>query len=127
MRTLAIVFGLALAAAGVAGFVPAWTPKGLLFGVFAVDAARNGLHIATGVFGIGMGMAGLPQATSYFRMVGIVYAVLTVAGLLVLRVGELMGMAHNQADLLLQAGIAAFALVLGFAGPPRSLPSRSAY
>jgi hypothetical protein len=127
VRSLAIVLGLALAAAGVAGFVPAWTPQGLLFGVFAVDAARNGLHLATGVFGIGMGIAGEPQAASYFRMVGIIYAVLTAAGLLVLRVGELMGMAHNQADLLLQAGIAAFALVLGFAGQPRPHSPRRAY
>ena len=127
MRPLAIVFGLALAAVGVAGFVPAWTPEGLLFGVFAVDAARNGLHVATGVFGIGMGFAGLPQAMGYFRMVGIIYAVLTAAGLFLLPVGELMGMAHNQADLLLQAGIAAFALVLGFVGQPRSVPARGAY
>ena len=127
MRSLAIVLGLALAAAGVAGFVPALAPEGLLFGVFAVDAARNGLHLATGVFGIGMGIAGLPQALSYFRMVGVVYAVLTVAGLLVLPVGELMGMAHNQADLLLQAGIAAFALVLGFVGASRPVSSRGAY
>jgi hypothetical protein len=127
VRSLAIALGLALAAAGVAGFVPAWAPQGLLFGVFAVDAARNGLHLATGVFGIGMGIAGTPQAASYFRMVGIIYAVLTAAGLLVLGVGELMGMAHNQADLLLQAGIAAFALVLGFAGQPPPHSPRRAY
>ena len=84
------------------------------------DGARNGLHVATGMFGIGMGAAGEPQAASYFRIVGIVYSVLTVAGLLLVRTGELMGMAHNQADLLLQAGIAAFALVLGFAPASRS-------
>ena len=119
MRSLAIVFGLALVAAGVAGLVPALAPGGYLLGVFAVDGARNSLHIATGLFGVGMGAAGEPQAASYFRIVGIVYAVLTAAGILLVRTGELMGMAHNQADLLLQAGIAAFALVLGF------VPSRS--
>ena len=122
MRSLAIVFGLALVAAGVAGFVPALTPGGHLLGVFAVDGPRNSLHIATGIFGIGMGMAGLPQAASYFRIVGIVYTVLTGAGLLLVRTGELMGMAHNQADLLLQAGIAAFTLVLGFVPASRSAP-----
>jgi hypothetical protein len=122
VRSLAIAFGLALAALGVAGFVPAWTPEGKLFGVFAVDAARNGLHLATGVFGIGMGAAGAPQAASYFRMAGVVYSVLTVAGLVLLPTGELMGMAHNRADLLLQAGIAAFALVLGFVGTARPRP-----
>jgi hypothetical protein len=126
VRSLAIAFGLALAAAGVAGFVPAWTPEGLLFGVFAVDTARNALHIATGLFGIGMGIAGAPQAANYFRIVGAVYAVLTFAGLLLVRTGEVMGMAHNQADLLLQAGIASFALVLGFL-PSRQYPRRNAY
>ena len=30
---------------------------GLLFGLFAVDGARNALHVATGIFGIGMGSA----------------------------------------------------------------------
>ena len=120
MRSLAIVFGLALVAAGVAGFVPALAPGGHLLGVFAVDGARNSLHIAAGIFGIGMGAAGEPQAASYFRIVGIVFAVLTVAGLLLVRTGELMGMAHNEADLLLYAGIAAFALVLGFVPPSRS-------
>ena len=126
MRALAIAFGLSLALLGVAGFVPAWTPEGNLFGVFAVDAARNGLHFATGLFGVGMGASGAPQAVNYFRIVGVVYAVLTAAGLLLVNTGELMGMAHNQGDLLLQAGIAAFALVLGFAGK-QPLPSRRAY
>ena len=125
MRALAAAFGFALALLGVAGFVPAWTPGGELFGLFAVDAARNGLHFATGFFGINMGIAGAPQAASYFRIVGVVYAVLTAAGLFVVRTGELMGMAHNQADLLLQAGIASFALVMGFVNP-RAITTRRA-
>jgi len=126
VRALAAAFGFALALLGAAGFVPAWTPGGELFGLFAVDGARNALHFATGFFGINMGIAGTPQATSYFRIVGVVYAVLTAAGLFVVRTGELMGMAHNQGDLLLQAGIASFALVMGFVNP-QALPSRRAY
>jgi len=127
VRFLAVAVGIALALLGVAGFVPAWTPGGNLLGVFAVDAARNALHFVTGIFGIGMGAAGPPQAASYFRVVGIVYAVLTAAGLLLVRTGELMGMALNQADLLLQAGIASFALVLGFVGRTASPPPRRVY
>ena len=126
MRLLAATFGFALALLGVAGFVPAWTPGGDLFGLFAVDPPRNGLHFVTGFFGIGMGIAGAAQAANYFRIVGVVYTVLTFAGLFVVRTGELMGMAHNQNDLLLQAGIASFALVLGFVGA-QPLPSRRAY
>ena len=127
MRTLAAAFGLALALAGAAGFNPAWTPGGNLFGVFAVDGARNGLHFATGIFGIGMGISGTPQAAGYFRIVGIVYAVLTAAGLLLVRTGELMGLALNEADLMLQAGIASFALVMGFAGQHPHFPARGAH
>ena len=118
---------LSFARRTVAGFVPALTPGGELLGVFAVDAPRNALHFATGIFGIGMGAAGAPQAESYFRIVGIVYAVLTAAGLFVVRTGEVMGMALNQADLLLQAGIAAFSLVLGFVGRTPPVPSRRAF
>lgn len=121
MKPLAIAFGAALAAAGIAGFVPALAPEGMLLGVFAVDTARNGLHFATGIFGIGMGLAGDAPAVNYFGIVGAIYAVLTAAGLLTVYTGELMGMAHNHADLLLQAGIASFALVLGFLGSGRSL------
>ena len=127
MTSLAVAVGIAFVLLGVTGFVPAWTPGGNLLGVFAVDAPRNALHFATGIFGLGMGAAGAPQAASYFRIVGIVYAVLTAAGLLLVRTGELMGMALNQADLLLQAGIASFALVLGFVGRTTSLPPRRAY
>ena len=127
MGALAIAFGSALALLGVAGFVPAWTPGGELFGVFAVDAPRNAFHFFTGIFGIGMGASGAAQAANYFRIAGTVYAVLTFAGLLVVNTGELMGMAHNHGDLLLQAGIAAFALVMGFVGPNPSIASRRAY
>jgi hypothetical protein len=116
VRPLAIAAGVALAFLGIAGFIPAWRPEGLLFGAFAVDAARNALHFATGIFGIGMGFAGPAQAESYFRIVGVVYAVLAAAGIFTVNAGELMGMAHNEADLLLQAGLASFALVMGFSG-----------
>ena len=127
MRTLAAALGLVFALAGVAGFIPAWTPEGNLFGIFAVDGARNGLNFATGIFGIGMGISGTAQAASYFRILGIVYAVLTAAGLLLLRTGELMGMALNEADLMLQAGVASFALVMGFVGQHPPLRARRAY
>ena len=122
MKRIALLFGLALAAAGVAGFVPALCPEGLLFGVFAVDTAHNTFHIATGIFGIAMGVAGEPQSKTYFRLVGIVYLVLTGLGVFAVRGGELMGMAHNGADMWLHAGIAALALYLGFLRDSRALP-----
>ncbi len=34
LRMIAVLFGIALIFAGVAGFLPAFTPGGLLFGLF---------------------------------------------------------------------------------------------
>jgi hypothetical protein len=122
MKRIALLFGFALLAAGIAGFVPALCPEGLLFGLFAVDPAHNILHIATGIFGIAMAMAGEAQSVTYLRLVGIVYLVLAGLGMVSGRGGELMGMAHNIADIWLHAGIAALALALGFLRGSPALP-----
>jgi hypothetical protein len=122
MKRIALIVGIALLAAGIAGFVPALCPEGLLFGLFAVDPAHNIFHIATGIFGIAMALAGEAQSITYFRLVGIVYLVLMGLGIVSGRGGELMGMAHNTADIWLHAGIAALALALGFLRGGATLP-----
>ena len=122
MKRIAMIFGVALIAAGIAGFVPALCPDGKLFGVFAVDAAHNIFHIATGIFALAMAAAGEAQSRTYFRIVGIVYVVLAGLGAVSGREGELMGMAHNGADLWLHAAIAALSLFLGFFSGTRELP-----
>jgi hypothetical protein len=67
MKILALLIGIVLLAIGIAGFVPALTPDGVLFGVLPVDTVRNALFIVTGAVGIMIGLASrreLPPTTS---------------------------------------------------------------
>jgi hypothetical protein len=56
MRTLALLIGIALLAFGVAGFVPALSPDGMLFGVMPMDTMRSALFAITGAVGIMIGL-----------------------------------------------------------------------
>ena len=67
MKVLALLIGFILLAIGIAGFVPALTPDGVLFGVLPMDTLRAGLFIVTGAVGIMIGLSGrreLPPTTS---------------------------------------------------------------
>lgn len=67
MKVLALIIGFILLAIGIAGFVPALTPGGVLFGVLPVDTLRSALFIITGAVGVMIGLAGrreLPPTTS---------------------------------------------------------------
>ena len=114
MKGAAVLAGLAFLALGVAGFVPALSPQGLLFGLFAVNPSQNMFHIATGILGILLGAAGEGVSVTYFRLAGIVYALAVVLGLFAGRSGEVMGLAINAPNQVLHAAIAWVALYLGF-------------
>ena len=57
MRTLALLLGIVLLAIGVAGFVPALSPDGVLFGVMPMDMMRSALFAITGAVGIMIGLS----------------------------------------------------------------------
>ena len=114
MKGPAMLAGLAFLALGVAGSVPALSPQGLLFGLFAVNPSQNMFHIATGILGILLGAAGEGVSVVYFRLVGIVYALAVVLGLFAGRSGEVMGLAINAPNQVLHAAIAWVALYVGF-------------
>jgi hypothetical protein len=114
MKGAAVLAGLTFLALGVAGFVPALSPQGLLFGLFAVNPSQNMFHIATGILGVLLGAAGQSVSITYFRLVGIVYALAVVLGLFAGRSGEVMGLAINAPGQVLHAAIAWVALYLGF-------------
>lgn len=91
-RTFAMIFGIVFLAVGIAGFIPQLTqplhpdhpvpPEGvLLLGLFPVNALHNIVHILFGVWGLAASRS-LGGAVTYFRSVAIIYAVLTVAGLI---------------------------------------------
>ncbi len=56
MKTLALVIGIVLLLVGIAGFVPALTPGGMLFGVMPMDMMRSILFAVTGAVGIMIGL-----------------------------------------------------------------------
>ncbi len=131
LKRMSYIFGAVFLLVGIAGFVPAIAPReadhALLFGIFAVDTVHNLAHIAFGILGLALGAAGESQARVYFRITGVIYAILAVLGFFMRGGGEFMGMAMNLADAGLHLIIAAVALYLGFFqgerwNPPRHAP-----
>jgi hypothetical protein len=93
-RTFALLFGIVFLAVGVLGFVPGFVhaPGGAhnvtmtqnygdLLGLFPVNILHNVVHIAFGIWGL-LAYRSLGGAVTYFRSVAVIYAVLTVLGLI---------------------------------------------
>src|SRR4051812_6458774 len=115
MKKTATIFGIVILLTGILGFVPPLTPDGKLFGVFATNGTHNMIHIITGLAAIASGAASEHAARMFFRIFGVVYALVAVLGM-VQGDQPLLGMvAHNMADMWLHVAIAAFSLYCGFA------------
>ena len=127
MKRLAQIVGVIFLVAGIAGFTPALCPNGLLLGLFAVNGMHNIVHILSGVLALAMAFGTEATARNYFRIVGVVYALVTVLGFVAGRDGMLMGMSMNVADNFLHLVFAVFFLWAGFvwhrALPPRGGPA----
>jgi hypothetical protein len=93
-RTFALVFGIVFLAVGVLGFVPSMVHPpmgdhnvtmtqnyGDLLGLFPVNMLHNAVHILFGLWGL-VAYRSLAGAKTYARGVAIIYAVLTVLGLI---------------------------------------------
>lgn len=111
LRSVALVFGIGFLAAGILGFVPAFTPGGNLLGYFEVDSMHNIVHIASGVIAL-FACSSAIYAKWYFRIFGILYGIAAIAGFV--RAGDLYMMHVNMADNILHLVIAVIALYLGF-------------
>jgi len=110
---MAWIFGIVLLAVGILGFVPGIASAGMLLGIFMVDGMHNIVHILTGVLAIVVAMGSGSYARLYFKVFGVVYALVAILGLIM--GGNVLGMMMNTADNLLHVLIAAFALYVGFA------------
>lgn len=123
MKRFAQVFGIAFLLVGLAGFVPQLAPDGKLFGFFAVDAMHNGVHIATGVLALIASALSEAWMRNYFRVFGIVYALVAIMGIFA---GDraVLGMANNMPDVILHFIAAAAALYCGFARRGGMVPPR---
>jgi hypothetical protein len=124
-RTFALVFGIVFLLVGVAGFIPALLqpPQGgamapgmhhmLLLGMFPVNPVHNIVHLLFGLWGLAASRAG-GQALMYARGVAIIYAVLTVAGLIP-RLDDLFGLCPLYGNnIWLHAALAVVAAYFGW-------------
>lgn len=94
-RAFALTFGVVFLLIGIAGFIPPLvtavhgdhpplavdTGYGLLLGLFPVNLLHNLVHVLFGLWGL-IGFRSLAAARFYARGVAVIYAVLTIAGLI---------------------------------------------
>lgn len=124
VRNFALIYGVAFAAVGVAGFIPAFvTPhahelavdqgSGDLFGLFRVNIVHNIVHLAFGAWGLAV-YRNTGAAIGYARSVAIIYALLVIIGFIP-GLSTLFGLVplHGN-DIWLHALLAAGAAYFGF-------------
>lgn len=112
VQKLAKLFGIVFVLIGVLGFVPGITSDGQLLGIFEVNTLHNIIHLATGLIAF-WAMASVANARLFFKIFGLVYALVTILGFTM--GGDVLGLIHaNMADNLLHLVIAAVALYAGF-------------
>jgi len=97
-RTFAMIFGIVFLIVGAGGFIPGLTDMGHMghpgdagvtmktmfgyeLGMFPVNVLHDIVHILFGIWGV-LAARSLAGARSYFRVVAVIYALLTVLGLL---------------------------------------------
>jgi Domain of unknown function (DUF4383) len=115
IKTAAILFGIVFLLIGILGFVPAITPaNGMLLGIFHVNTAHNFVHLASGVIFLLCGMAGAGASRTFFRIFGIVYALVALLGFYYGDQALLGLIANNTADTWLHVVLAVVMLFLGF-------------
>ena len=132
-QVFALVIGLTLVAAGIAGFFYNASfatgddvPRDALIGILDVNGWHNLVHIATGV--AGLVLAGSYDGARLFALAGgAVYLVVAVWGFIAGDGGVLLGLIPvNTEDNLLHLLIAIAGLGAGFATPSVEPPSVAA-
>lgn len=118
VKKAAMALGAVLLVVGILGFVPPLVTEDsmgipMLLGIFMVGTIHNIIHIASGVAGL-VGSRTSQYASLYFKVFGIVYALVTVVGFI--QKDTVLGLIDvNLADNLLHLAIAAVSLYFGFA------------
>jgi hypothetical protein len=114
LKSVAVVFGVIVFAIGVLGFIPQVTEEGKLLGIFHVNDAHNLIHVLTGLIGIYCGTKGECASRLFFKVFGVVYAMIAALGFYYGDLPILGVIANNSADNILHVVIAVVALYLGF-------------
>jgi hypothetical protein len=114
VRSAAILFGIVFLAVGILGFVPGVTNNEMLLGVFHVNLAHNIVHVVSGVVFLLCAMSGAGASSMFFKIFGIVYALVAVLGF-IKGDGLLLGLiSNNMAVTWLHVVLAVVMLFLGF-------------
>ncbi len=94
-KKYAVIFGVLFLLIGIVGFIPLFTPDGLLLKLFTASAPHNVVHIFTGIVALLASMSAY-WSRMFFKIFGIIY--LFLAALAVLFAGDLVFMHLNMAD-----------------------------
>ena len=114
VRKLGMLMGSLFLLGGILGFVPGVIKDGMYFGIFMVNTPHNILHIVSGTVFVIASMIGPRAAHLWFRMFGIVYAIMALEGLKV-GTGMICGcISNNRFDAWGHAGLALGMLLIGF-------------
>ncbi len=114
LRTLAVLFGLAMVGFGIIGFMPTMTTNDLIYGIFKTNTAHNVVHMATGVIAIWVGFTSSYAAKLFFAIFGIVYVLVAIAGFMHGDQNILGLIANNAANSWLHLVVGVVSLFLGF-------------
>jgi hypothetical protein len=125
LRSFSILYGVVFLLAGAAGFVPGLSPdhvhpgvavtasSRLAIGLFPVNVLHNLVHLAFGVWGL-LAARSATGARAYAKAVAIIYAILTVFGLIP-GTDTMFGLVPLYGnDIWLHALLAAVAAYFGF-------------
>ncbi len=121
LKKIALVTGVVFILVGIMGLIPALTPDGKLLGLFLVTGGlpgggENVVHILSGIAAL-VASQRLDWARLFFKVIGVVYALVTVLGFLIGE-GSILGLVHvNMADNFLHLVFTAAFLYLGFGYP----------
>jgi hypothetical protein len=122
IKRAAIIFGWVFLLLGIMGFIPGLTSRApvgedhsYLLGIFAVNGLHNWVHILTGIVALIVGYRSEAASQLYFRIFGILYALVTLLGFIYGNFPLLGVMAHNITDAVFHLLIAVIALYFGFA------------
>ncbi len=108
VKPLAGLLGVILLALGVIGFF-----NDPVLGMFDVNVLHNGVHVASGLLGLGAAAAGYGMSRSYLILFGIVYALVALAGFVgITAIVDLLVL--TAPTNYLHLAIAAACLVVGF-------------
>lgn len=109
-RVYSVVLGAVLLLIGLLGWLPALTPDGKLFGIFAINALHNMAHMLTGLIGVGAGLALSDRSVRAYTMtMSAIYGVLLLVGVAQVSL-FVQALSINLADNILHAGIFIFSL-----------------